>query len=258
MAIDARHVRRRNPALRGGVALSLLRLLILLLAFGSAQAHIPLSPDILNDAFEELERARDAADTEATKAAQAEAIYNTALAATELMNLLNQEVQLHGFEQQQLLDEAISVAATLGVEITWSEKHERYFYAGNAYQRYLDVQPNGINAANSRYYLIETGFYLGSTEDRDAIVTRATIENQFLQRYPEFGNAGRVAMFLAIDYRDLWRICNAKKQRECADQYAKLNRDHLAAISVSFEGSRTADLARTFLQRFEAEIANSE
>jgi hypothetical protein len=39
------------------------------------------------------------------------------------------------------------------------------------------------------------------------------MESDFLRRYPEFSNAGRVVMFLAIDYRDLWRLCRATKPR---------------------------------------------
>ncbi len=232
--------------------------ILLLLACASAQAHIPLTPAILDDAFEELKRAQVAAYAETTTEMQAAAIYEIALAASGLMTLLNDEVQLHGFDQLSLLEDAISTASGLGVDISWSENHQRYFYAGTAYRRYLEVSPQGIYAANSHYALIETSFYLGNAEDLEAILARAATENDFLQRYPEFGEVGRVAMFLAIDYRDIWRIYNAANERESAQHYAKLNRDHLAAISVRYDGSRTADLARTFLQRFEAEIAKPD
>jgi hypothetical protein len=234
-------------------------LILLLLAFvGSAHAHIPLSPAILDDAYEELQQAQTAAKMAANKTEQAAAIYDITLAASALTDLLNQEVQFHGFDQQSLLDEAVFKAVDLGVEIMWSENHERYFYAGYAFRQYLEVMPEGINAANSHYRLIENDFYLGDAENRESMVARANIENEFLQRYPDFGNAGRVAMFLSIDYRDIWRNCKAANEPDCANQYAKLNRDHLAAISVRYEGTRTAELAQTMLQRFETEFANSE
>jgi hypothetical protein len=235
-----------------------LQTLILLAVVGSAHAHIPLSPAILNDAFDELEEAQSAAESEKNKSKQAAAIYDIALTANGLTSLLNEEIQLQGFSQQSLLDWATDTAADLGVEISWSDKHERYFYAGKAFRRYLEVMPEGVNAANSHYHLIETSFYLGDAENRESMMARASIENDFLQAYPEFGNVGRVAMFLSIDYRDIWRSCKAANEPDCANQYAKTNRDHLTAISVRYDGTRTAELAQTMLQRFETEFAKSE
>lgn len=228
---------------------------LLLVAVAGAHAHIPLTPEILDDAFEELEQARAKADGETETASKAAAIYAFAIKATELMTLLNQEIQLHGVGQQDLLDEAVSRAAGLGVEITWSQDHERYFYTGNAYRQYLRLVPEGLNAANSRYQLIETGFYRGDAGNREELVARAAMESDFMRRYPEFGNAARVAMFLAIDYRDLWRLCRAADDRECTHRYAQLNREHLEAVSARYADSKTGELARTLLQRFEAEIA---
>ena len=232
--------------------------ILLLLAVGSAHAHIPLSPAILDDAFEDIEQAQAAADAAAKPVKQAVAIYDFAIKASGLMMLLNQEIQLHGMDQQNLLDEAVARAAGRGIEITWSEDHQRYFYTGGAYHRYLELMPDGLNAANSRYHLIETDFYRGDAGNREELVARAAIESDFLHRYPEFGNAGRVAMFLGIDYRDLWRTCRAADDFECMDRYSKLNRDHLAAVSAHYADSKTGELARTLLQRFEAEIAEGQ
>ncbi len=237
--------------------LSLIRILLLFVV-GSAHAHIPLSPAILDDAFEDIEQAQATVDAETETAKKAAAVYDLAIKANGLMMLLNEEIQIHGMDQQNLLDEAVARAAGLGIEITWSEDHQRYFYTGGAYHRYLELMPDGLYAANSRYHLIETGFYRGNAEYREGLVARAAMENDFLHRYPEFGNAGRVAMFLAIDYRDLWRICRAADDFECVDRYAKLNRDHLAAVSARYADSETAELARTLLQRFEAEIADGQ
>lgn len=232
-------------------------ILLLLLASG-AHAHIPLSASILNDAFEELEQAQAIADQETEPAAKAAAIYDFALKATDLMSLLNQEIQLHGSDQQELLDEAVSIAAGIGIEMTWSADHQRYFYSGGAYRHYLQLQPDGLNAANSRYHLIETGFYRGNAENRAELVARATVESDFLRRHPKFGKAGRVAMFLAIDYRDLWRVCRSSNDRECADDYAKRNREHLETVSARYADAKTGELARTFLQRFETEVAATQ
>jgi hypothetical protein len=228
--------------------------LTLLLVAGNALAHIPLTPEILQDAFVEIQGAQARADAATDTAEKAAAVYNIAVGATEFMTLLNQEVQLHGLGQQSLLNDAVARAAQLGVDITWSPDHERYFYSGAAYEQYLELVPDGIEAANSQYQLIETGFYLGDSENREELVARAARESEFLKRYPDFGSAERVAMFLAIDYRDLWRLCRAADDRDCSERYAALNREHLVAVADRYKDAKTGELARTLLGRFEAEI----
>lgn len=224
---------------------------------GGVQAHIPLTPEILQDAFEEIQEAQAAAETASETADKAAAIYEAALRASDLMTLLNQEVQLHGLGQQSLLSDAVARAAQLGVDINWSPAHERYFYSGAAYKQYLELVPNGIDAANSRYQLLETGFYLGDSTNREELSARAAQEREFLEQYPEFGNASRVAMFLAIDYRDLWRLCMAADDRDCAGRYATLNRAHLEAVADRYTDAKTGEMARTLLRRFEEEIQSS-
>lgn len=232
--------------------------ILLIIVTGRVLAHIPLTPEILDDTFQALQQAQATADRETDTVSQAAAVYDIAIQATNLTTLLNQEISLHGTGQQSLLDNAVSQAAGLGVEITWSEDHQRYFYNGSAYRRYVELAPEGLNAANSYYQLIETGFFHGNADDREELAARTAVESDFLKRYPDFGNATRVAMFLGIDYRDLWRICRAIGDHDCTRNYAKLNRAHLDAVSIRYADSRTGELARILLQRFEAEIAATE
>ena len=228
--------------------------LLVLLASGMVQAHIPLTPSIVDDALDEIENARSAA--ESNTASRPTALYELAIRATGLMDLLNQEVGLHGFEQRELLDAAVAAAADLGIEITWSEAHQRYFYRGAAYSRYLELVPDGLEAANSRFHLIETGFYLSDTANRAQLDARLAMSRDYLRLYPDTSNAERVAMFLAIDYRDLWRICRAADEQACETRYAKLLREHLNAVSTRYGEGKTGEMARTLLARFEAELAN--
>jgi hypothetical protein len=232
--------------------------ILLLLVVGSASAHIPLSPAILDDAFEDIGAAQAAIDTATNTTAKATAIYDFASQASGLVTLLNQEIQLHGTDQVELLYAAVVRAAENSIEIVWSDDHESYFYLGGAYRQYLEVAPDGLNAVNSRYHLIETAFYLGDTENHEELAAQAAMQSDFLQRHSEFGNAGRVAMFLAISYRDLWRLCDVTGDDECADRYAILNRDHLKATSARYADDTVGNLARVQLQRFEAEIADEQ
>lgn len=231
-------------------------LLTPLLAAGAALAHIPLTPAIVDDAFEEIAEARAAAETAGDADARAAAYYELAVASTKLMELLNQEFRLHGTEQLDLLHDTVVTAMSRGVEIIWSPAHERYFYKGTAFRQYLELRPGGVNAANSLYHLIETGFYLGDPADQSSLLERVEMARDFLTRFPGVGPAGDVAMFLAIDYRDLWRLCNETKDDECADRYVVLNREHLAA-TIAGKNERASKLARSFLARFESEIAGA-
>lgn len=231
-------------------------LLIPLLAAGAALAHIPLTPAIVDDAFEEIAEARGAAETAGDADARAAAYYELGVESTKLMDLLNQELRLHGTEQLDLLHDTVITAASRGVEIIWSPPHERYFYTGAAFRQYLELRPDGLNAANALYHLIETGFYLGDPADRNALLERVEMERDFLERFPGVGGAGDVAMFLAIDYRDLWRLCEEAEDKECADRYAALNREHLEA-TMAGKHERASRLARSFLARFESEIADA-
>ncbi len=118
--------------------------------------------------------------------------------------------------------------------------------------------PRGLEAAKSLYHLVETGFYLGSAEDRDELEDRVRLERDFLQQYPNVGTTAQVAMFLAIDSRDLYRLCRAKADADCAERYANLHRDHLVATAERYAGQKTGEMAATLLERFEAELSGAE
>lgn len=224
----------------------------------TASAHLPLTNEIIDDALGEIEAAHSAAAAATETGRKAKTTYAIATSATNLVELLNQEVRLHGFGQQDLLDQAVTSAGLLNVEITWSADHQRFFYSGAAYQKYIDLAPDGLDAANARFRLLETGFYRGDSADRGELADRAAIAADFLQRYPDIGNAERVAMFLAIDYRDLWRLCRADEDIVCAEKYEELTREHLAAVSARYDDGRTGEMARALLARFETELANAD
>lgn len=227
----------------------------LLLVAIPAFAHVWLSPEIVDGSMADLQKLqREIAATE-NETEQAAAWFEFATTASELTGLMNEEVAAHGMEQGRLLDEAVARAGELGADIVWSEEHKRYFYLGQAYAKYLDLAPDGLHAVDSRYHLIGIDFYQGDASDLDALAARAADKRDFLQRYPSFGDADRVAIYLAVDYRDLWRLCNAQDDGDCADRYTQLLRQHLAWVAGHFTNGKTADLAREFLRRFDEEVA---
>lgn len=233
------------------------RAAVLLFTSAVALAHVWLSAEIVDGAMADLRKFTERAETAADRGDRAAAWFEVATTASELTDLMNEEVAGHGREQQRLLDEAVARAGEIGVRIAWSAEHQRYFYLGDAYARYLSATPDGINAADSRYRLIEVDFYHGDAGDFDMLVRRADDKRDFLQKYPAFGDAGRVAMFLAVDYRDLWRQCRERTDETCAARYAKRLREHLAAAADRYADDRTGPLLQEFSRRFEIEAGLS-
>jgi hypothetical protein len=220
-----------------------------------ALAHVWLSPEIVDGSVADLQELRQTIAATREDSEKAAAWFEFASTASELTRLMNEEVSAHGMEQRRLLDEAVARAGELGADIAWSEDHERYFYLGKAYAKYLELAPDGLHAVDSRYHLIGIDFYQGDSGDLDALAARAATKRDFLDQYPGFGDADRVAMYLAVDYRDLWRLCNEQGDRDRADGYAGLLREHLAWVAGFFTSGKTADLAREFLRRFDEEAA---
>lgn len=229
--------------------------LSLLLITLPALAHVWLSPDIVDGSVADLQKLQKTIAATEDDGEKATAWFEFAGAASELTSLMNEEVTAHGMEQRRLLEEAVARAGELGANIVWSEDHKRYFYLGEAYRKYLALAPEGLHAVDSRYHLIGIDFYQGDSKDLATLAARAADKRDFLERYPAFGDADRVAIYLAVDYRDLWRLCTKQDSCDSAEKYAELLREHLAWVAGHFTGGKTADLAREFLRRFEEEAA---
>lgn len=226
---------------------------LLLCLSGIAGAHIWLTPEALDSAISDIEKSRSEAQSAETRADEAQAVFDLAQAASALATLLNDEYAVHGNEQKELLSSAMEMAAEVGVTITWSDYHERHFYDGAAYSRYIELAPNGPQAAESAYQLIELHFYQVDDTSVENLSGRAEAKRQFLDKFPDFHASPRVAMFLGVDYRDLWRQCRQDRDRACAEKYSALAEEQFRSISARYANSEISEVARRMLDRFEKE-----
>lgn len=238
-----------------------LRIMLLtgLLHVTNAGAHLFVTGETLDDALGSIE-AHAAAEESDGETAEAEQVYDESLyrlgeAAWALAELMNEEVRAHGLEQWPLMTQGVERARALGVDIKWSEDHQRFFYDGAAYRRYLARVPGGQFAADSRYRLIELDFYLGEP-DIPALAEKARAKREFLDDYPAFPARARVGLFLGIDYRDLYRLC-LDEHADCEPDYAQLAIEQFRKIAEANADDDSGELARRLLERTLEEVEPS-
>lgn len=226
-----------------------------LLAALDAGAHEFLTRETLDDA---IERIRDIERSGSDgKASSVDEVYRLGNAAEALASLINEDVRAHGLDQQELIFGGLDRAAALGVDIEWSSQHKRFFYDGDAWHRYIELAPEGPFAAESRYRLIERNFYLAPADTIDYLQESAAAKGRFLDDYPDFREAARVALFLGIDYRDLYRLCLEQPDATCESEYASRATEQFGQIAGRYAGTDTAEIAERFLARLEGELAET-
>ena len=219
-----------------------------------AGAHLFLTAETLEDALERIGELRKAASQQGDERVDHEPLYRLGEAAWELTEMMNEEVRAHGLEQRTLMTEGIERAEALGISLSWSDDHQRFFYDGEAYRRYLELAPEGAFAADSRYRLIELDFYLGPADSIEALEAKAKKEREFLEAYPYFPASARIGLFLGIDYRDLYRLCLERGDTGCAKEYAKRAIEQFQAIAEAHPESDSGEIARRLLRRTQSEI----
>lgn len=236
-------------------------LLVLSLAFLAnvpAAAHVFLTSENLNESLKSMQRTLRDLRQEDGQRSLAQPLFELGIEAQELAELLNSEVRMHGREQENLLQLALKRCNALGVNIFWSPEHKQYFYDGDAFRNYLEEAPEGPHAAESSYRLIEYDFYHADIDDARTLRAAADRKRKLLQQFPQFRAAARVGVFLGIDYRDLWRLCRASGQSECASDSLTLARKQFLHLMKEYPDSDTAELASRLLQRIEDEASSIE
>lgn len=241
----------RSPPVRG-VAAALALAFVGVLATGVADADVVLSAEKLNAALKQMQRLQPGGEN-STGAASANAVFALGEEASVLAELMSREVAAHGRQQQPMLDLALRRTSSLGVDIAWSTDHERYFYDGAAYRRYLQLAPGGPHAAESMFRVLWYDFYHAAADEHAVLVAQAAYKKEFLRRFPDFGKAAEAGLFLAIDYRDLWRDCREIEAEDCDGRYFALARDQFRRVTVEHAGTDEAEIASRLLRRFEAE-----
>lgn len=231
--------------------------LLALLAAGGARADVILSAGSLNTALKKLQRLQQEIAAAAAPR-RAEALFELGVEADALATHLNDEVAAHGMQEKTLLDLALVRAGEVGVAIAWSADKQRFFYDGAAFATYLARSPKGPRAPEASFWAVENEFYKSSPDAPEALVAAAGHKKEFLARYPKFALAADVEVFLAIDYRDLYRHHQQAGDAAAAGRFRELARRQFKGVVTRFAGSEQARIAAEMLERFEKEVRTRE
>ena len=235
------------------------RCVVLVLALSlSAQSDVILSADDADDILRELHLLTAQIHGPYDDSTQSFAAYALGLEAATLAELLSKEVAAHGDPENMMIATTVQGAAEVGVVIHWSGEHQRYYYDGVAFRRYLELAPSGSHAADCWFRIIEQSFYFSGELNRDSLAFAAAQKQEFLTNYPSYEKADMIGIYLSIDYRDLWRGCRDTGDRECAARYLDLAQETLQGIASDYSEMNSGDIAARMLIRVEKEMGEQK
>ena len=212
-----------------------------LLIASAAHADVIMSAAGLNTTLKTMERLTREHSTNST--------FQLGVEADALASLMNQEVESHGMQERELLDLALSRTKALGIGIAYRRGKKKFFYDGAAFAEYLKDEPRGRHAADAEFKLLSYQFYQSTGTDLAATIAAAEAKRRFLTRYPAFGEAAELRLYLAVDYRDVSRQYRDAHDSANAEKYRRLARGECQRIVRLYPRSEQADAARQMLQR---------
>jgi TolA-binding protein len=222
------------------------------LAAGAARADVIMTPAGLNATLKTMERLQHEKAAGAP-APRANAAFEVGVEADRLATLMNEEVASHGMEQGELIDLALARTKALGVAIAYNRDKKKFFYDGAAFEEYLRLAPAGPHAAEAQFVLLSYQFYQSDGGDVQQLLAASAAKKQFLARHPAFKANAELSLFLAVDYRDLYRHYREARDAAAAEKYRLLTRAEYRRIARQYPGTEQASSARQLLRRFDEE-----
>ncbi|MGY8813874.1 MAG: tetratricopeptide repeat protein [Gammaproteobacteria bacterium] len=233
-------------------------LLAIFLIIGNSQADILLTSENLNTSLKQMQRLQLQLKENGIQSSTDE-YYQLGVTASALANLLTAEVIGHGAEQESLINLALQRSADIDVKIRWFGRLKRFFYNGDAYNQYLKNFPNGEHVAESTFQILELDYYLSEATGADSLAKSILKMEEFLDRYPEFEKISEVELYLAINYRDLWRQYRDSEDIESVNKQVEKTRTQFEYIIEKYQGKDKSDIATRLLDRFNNDVEkNSE
>jgi hypothetical protein len=223
----------------------------LALVAGPAHADVIMSAPALNATLKTMEKLTRQTAGEANAERDA-AWFQLGAEADGLASIMNLEVESHGMQERELLDLALSRTRELGVGIAYNRERKKFFYDGAAFAEYLKAAPRGPRAAAAEFKLLSYRFYQSSAADTAALVAGADAAKQFLARYPKFADRAEVRLYLAVNYRDLYRRSADARDSANAAKWRQLARAECLRMARQHPGTDQAEAARQILRALAA------
>jgi hypothetical protein len=224
----------------------------MLLVASTGRADVIMTAAGLNATLKTMERLTGQAAS-GPDPQRAESTFQLAVQADALAALMNDEVASHGMEQRELIDLALNRTTELGIAIAYNRDKKKFFYDGAAFRRYLTAAPRGIHAANAEFTLLAYQFYQSEGIDLQQLLTAVEAKKRFLARYPAFTGNAELRLYLAVDYRDVYRRYRDANDAAGAATFRSLTRGEYQRIVRDYPGTEQAQSARQLLRRFDDE-----
>jgi len=234
--------------------LFLIVLVSLIMPLQSLSDEAVLTAEDLNDSLKRMQRIQLEIET-SDSANQQDLVFQLGIEADNLAILLTNEVILNNLNQRGLIDLAMDRTFDMGINYLWFPEKRRFVYDGAAFRKYLELAPEGMNAAESAYRLLEQEFFQSTGDDDvDTLVESAHRKQAYLNKYADNMRAPKVGILLAIDYRDIWRSYRGSGDQGNALAYSEKTRDQFQWIIETHPNAQESEIAKGLLQRFEIEL----
>ena len=222
----------------------------------TARADVILTAEGANAALKVMGRLSQQVESGSPESANS--LFQLGVEAEMLTSLINDEIVAHGALNKSMIDLATTRAKEFGVAIAYNGKKRKFFYDGAAFRLYAEEHSSGEHVAAAKFAVLEKQFYLSTGSEADPLLEGVEACKRFLADYPKFELNAEVNMFVAIDYRDLFRLYREQGDARNRSKYEKLARQQFQLIVDSYPQSEQAEISRRLLSRFEQELQASQ
>ena len=225
----------------------LVSLVFILFTQQIALADVFLTSENLNTALKQIQRSQVQIQNQQDYET---ALYTLGKSADDLAKLLTDEVEAHGAENEKLIELALDRTKNIQVNISWEGRNSRFFYDGHALSEYLEKYPDGQYRMDTLYRTITRDFFLVLPEGENELLATIEKKKSFIHQYSDFEKLSEIELYLAIDYRDLWRLQKNNQDVNLISQTAMTARTQLQRIIDEYNQEDEGEIARRLLERF--------
>jgi len=235
--------------------LSLLLVTLITVVNQIVNADVFLTSENLNNALKQMQRSQ----LQIQKNEEYElALYTLGKTADDLAKLLTDEVEAHANENEKLIELALERSKDIRINIFWEGQKSRFFYDGNALNAYLKQYPDGDHRMDTLYRVITRDFFLSVPNGEKELLATIDTINSFIHLYPNFEKLSEIELYLAINYRDLFRLHHNNQDVNLTSQIAMSTRKQLQRIVDEYKEKDEGEIARRLLERFIVEAGLEE
>ncbi len=187
----------------------------------------------------------------------AEALFAHAAMAAEIIELLNADRAAHSGAHGMLGDVMVAELKKAGIALVLVPESQQYAAHLQPFERYLEVAPDGPNAARARFILVTARFREEVARDPFSVdpaewprlASRAEESQDFLARHPEFGDAAEREEIEFVAAISAYRAFLAAPDADGRAKFSGRARGSLERFTHAYPDSLRAGATEFLLER---------